>query len=211
MLFGSRARGDFPRSSDIDLAVSGGDAERFRLELEENTSTLLQYDVVNLDRHIQQGLRERIEEEGLRFMKKYENYCSNLAVLATAKNQDLSNEFIISGIIDKFFIQFELGWKILKELLRYEGVAAAVTGSPREIIKEAYKYYPCMEEDVWLSMLSQRNNMAHLYDGESGERTDAGRDREIHSRLSEASGEYFLPIRRGAGYAAVSQCVQPSY
>ena len=100
-------------------------------------------------------------------MKKYENYCSNLAVLATAKNQDLSNEFIISGIIDKFFIQFELGWKILKELLRYEGVAAAVTGSPREIIKEAYKYYPCMEEDVWLSMLSQRNNMAHLYDGEA--------------------------------------------
>ena len=42
-----------------------------------------------------------------------------------------------------------------------------MTGSPREIIKEAYKYYPCMEEDVWLSMLSQRNNMAHLYDGEA--------------------------------------------
>ena len=41
-------------------------------------------------------------------MKKYENYCSNLAVLATAKNQDLSNEFIISGIIDKFF--FNLSW-----------------------------------------------------------------------------------------------------
>ena len=70
VLFGSRARGDFHRSSDIDLAVSGGDAERFRLELEENTSTLLQYDVVNLDRHIQQGLRERIEEEGVTVYEK---------------------------------------------------------------------------------------------------------------------------------------------
>ena len=70
VLFGSRARGDFLRSSDIDLAVSGGDAERFRLELEENTSTLLQYDVVNLDRHIQQGLRERIEEEGVTVYEK---------------------------------------------------------------------------------------------------------------------------------------------
>ena len=97
-------------------------------------------------------------------MKKFDNFCSNLAVLETAKDQDISNEFIISGIIDKFFIQFELGWKVLKELLSYEGVAAAKNGSPRETIKEAYKYYPCMEEEIWLSMLAQRNNMAHLYD-----------------------------------------------
>lgn len=100
-------------------------------------------------------------------MKKFDNYCSNLAVLRLADRQDLSNEFVISGIIDKFFVQFELGWKVLKELLIYEGVAAAGTGSPRQIIKEAYKYYPCMDENTWLSMLSQRNNMSHLYDGEA--------------------------------------------
>lgn len=100
-------------------------------------------------------------------MKKFDNYKSNLAVLMTAEKQDLSNEFVISGIIDKFFLQFELGWKVLKELLVYEGVAAARTGSPREIVKEAYKYYSCIEEEVWLSMLSQRNNMAHIYDGEA--------------------------------------------
>ena len=98
-------------------------------------------------------------------MKKFENYCRNLRVLETAKDQDLSNEFVVSGVIDKFFIQFELGWKVLKELLIYEGVAAAATGSLRAVIKEAYRYYPCMEEEIWLSMLSQRNNMAHLYDG----------------------------------------------
>ena len=100
-------------------------------------------------------------------MKKFDHFCSNLSVLETASEQDLSNEFIISGIIDKFFIQFELGWKVLKELLLYEGAAAARNGCPREIIKEAYKYYPCMEEDIWISMFSQRNSMAHLYDGEA--------------------------------------------
>lgn len=103
-------------------------------------------------------------------MKKFDNYCRNLSILETAKDQDTGNAFIVSGIIDKFFIQFELAWKVLKELLSYEGVAAAGTGSPREIIKEAYKYYSCMEEDLWLSMLAQRNNMIHLYDGEAAGR-----------------------------------------
>ena len=73
-------------------------------------------------------------------MKKFDNYKRNLAVLSHAGEQDLSNEFIIGGIIDKFSLQFELGWKVLKELLRYEGVAIAATGSPREILKAAYMY-----------------------------------------------------------------------
>ena len=38
------------------------------------------------------------------FMKKFENYCLNLKVLAKAKNEDLNNEFIVGGIIDKFFV-----------------------------------------------------------------------------------------------------------
>lgn len=32
LLFGSRARGDYRKTSDIDLAVSGGDAVRFSPE-----------------------------------------------------------------------------------------------------------------------------------------------------------------------------------
>lgn len=53
-------------------------------------------------------------------MKKFEHFKSNLKVLVTAENEDLSNEFIVGGIIDKFFVQFELGWKVLKELLSYD-------------------------------------------------------------------------------------------
>ena len=54
-------------------------------------------------------------------MKKFDNFSSNLEILQKAEHENLENEFIISGIIDKFFIQFELSWKVLKELLRYEG------------------------------------------------------------------------------------------
>ena len=99
-------------------------------------------------------------------MKKFDNYRSNLNILSKANGEDLENEFIISGIIDKFYIQFELAWKVLKELLRYEGNHVANTGSPREIIKAAYATYEFIDEDIWLSMLRDRNNTTHVYNGE---------------------------------------------
>lgn len=49
ILFGSRAVGDYGRASDIDLAVRGGDICRFALDVEEETSTPLRYDMVDLD------------------------------------------------------------------------------------------------------------------------------------------------------------------
>ncbi len=100
-------------------------------------------------------------------MKKLENYVSHLRVLQQANQEDLDNEFIISGIIDKFSIQFELGWKLLKQLLAYEGSAASATDSPRGIIKEAYAVYPFFDGELWLAMLRDRNSMAYIYDGEA--------------------------------------------
>lgn len=100
-------------------------------------------------------------------MKKFEQYVSNLRVLSRAKDEDLTNEFIMSGIIDKFYIQFELGWKVLKELLRYEGAAQSATGSPREIIKTAYAYFDFIDEQVWLDMLRKRNDTTHMYNEEA--------------------------------------------
>ncbi len=64
ILFGSRARGDYSRASDIDLAVCGGNISRFALDVEEETTTPLKYDVVDLDGSVQKELREAIEAEG---------------------------------------------------------------------------------------------------------------------------------------------------
>lgn len=102
--------------------------------------------------------------------KKFDNFISNLNVLEKAENEDLNNEFILSGIIVKFFLQFELSWKVLKELLRYEGKSAANSGSPREILKAAYSVYDFIDEDIWLEMLKSRNDMTHIYDGEAAKR-----------------------------------------
>ena len=97
-------------------------------------------------------------------MKKYENYVAALEVLRRAPEQDLSNEFVQSGVIDKFAVQFELGWKLLKRLLAYEGESAVATGSPRDVVKAATAIYDFMDEDAWLSMLRDRNKTMHIYD-----------------------------------------------
>jgi predicted nucleotidyltransferase len=64
ILFGSRARGDFERTSDIDLAVEGGSIARFASDIEEDTSTLLEYDVIDLSKPMQEALLESIKKEG---------------------------------------------------------------------------------------------------------------------------------------------------
>lgn len=70
ILFGSRARGDYKRVSDIDLAVSGGNITEFSLAVDEETSTLLEYDVVNLDGSVQEELRQEIMKDGKVFYEK---------------------------------------------------------------------------------------------------------------------------------------------
>ena len=70
ILFGSRARGDFKRTSDIDLAAEGGDFDRFALVVSEETTTLLKYDIVNLGQPMQEELREAIQQEGIVIYEK---------------------------------------------------------------------------------------------------------------------------------------------
>lgn len=70
ILFGSRARGDFRERSDIDLAVSGGHIAAFSLDVDEETDTLLQYDVVNLDVPVDKALLDNIQREGVTIYEK---------------------------------------------------------------------------------------------------------------------------------------------
>ncbi len=97
-------------------------------------------------------------------MKSFDSYQSALAVLTTARQQDLENTFVCSGVVNKFNLQLRLCIELLSGLLRYEGDVTAVTGSPREILKAAYQYFDFIDQDIWLSMLRDRNNIMHVYD-----------------------------------------------
>ena len=70
VLFGSRARGDYRERSDIDLAVIGGNYERFVADIEDKTNTLLMYDIVNMNISVQKELMESIKKEGVILYEK---------------------------------------------------------------------------------------------------------------------------------------------
>ena len=70
VLFGSRARGDYKERSDIDIAFQGGDANGFILEVDEEIQTLLKFDIVDLNRPVQEELLQSIENEGIVIYEK---------------------------------------------------------------------------------------------------------------------------------------------
>ena len=51
----------------------------------------------------------------------------------------------------------------MKEILTYDGYAEGATGSPRTVLKTAYKAGMIADEELWLSALTSRNNVAHAY------------------------------------------------
>lgn len=70
ILFGSRARGDYQRASDIDLAVEGGRIADFILDVKDTTSTLLNFDIVDLEKTKKGTFLDSIKKEGVILYEK---------------------------------------------------------------------------------------------------------------------------------------------
>ena len=70
ILFGSRARGDYKERSDIDLAFAGGNGTGFSLDVDEETSTLLMFDLVDLSGPVQPELLDSIQRGGVIIYEK---------------------------------------------------------------------------------------------------------------------------------------------
>ena len=74
ILFGSRARGDYQRASDIDLAVEGGRITDFILDIKDTTSTLLNFDIVDMEKTGQGAFLDSIKKEGVIILVRREKY-----------------------------------------------------------------------------------------------------------------------------------------
>lgn len=172
ILFGSRARGTNRERSDIDFAAQGGDIFNFVTAIAEEVETLLSFDVVNLDKNVDENFRAEIVRDGIILyeeapvaVKKNDNFSKCLTVLLNAE-KNFNNEIYRMGVIGQFNLTFELSWKALREVLLIHGVNKAATGSPREIIRAGYEFHFLNDEETWLDMLKRRNQTAHIYNEE---------------------------------------------
>lgn len=103
-----------------------------------------------------------------RLIDRIKDFNNATSALEKACNMELINNYediIRDAIIQRYEFTFELAWKCLKNILEQEGVEFSL-GSPKEALKNAFKYNLIDDGDIWLQMLDSRNQIAHLYDEE---------------------------------------------
>lgn len=97
-------------------------------------------------------------------MKKYDNFCRALKNLNDIYNYNEPYEnVVLTGLVALYQICFEQSWKAMKEILEINGFQESATGSPRQILKTAYKAGMIRDEKTWIEALVSRNNVAHAY------------------------------------------------
>ena len=72
----------------------------------------------------------------------------------------------------------------MKETMEAEGVNTAATGSPRSIIKEAYRLQMIDDEVGWLAALQARNQAARAY------------NQDTAMEIVEQTRQTYLPLFR---------------
>ncbi|HMN47606.1 MAG TPA: HI0074 family nucleotidyltransferase substrate-binding subunit [Ignavibacteriaceae bacterium] len=90
------------------------------------------------------------------------------------------------GVIQRFEFTFELLWKTLRLFLLDEGI---ITKSPKEALKEAFRFGLIKDEEIFLDMLEDRNQTSHIYSEEISKEIVLRIKKFYLSKLTELSKE----------------------
>ncbi|MCB6203837.1 HI0074 family nucleotidyltransferase substrate-binding subunit [Extibacter muris] len=97
-------------------------------------------------------------------MKKYENFCASLLNMKDIYNyKEPFDTVVLTGMVGLYELCFEQSWKMMKQILEFHGYEESATGSPKTILKTAYRAGMIKDENMWLKALQERNNVAHSY------------------------------------------------
>ncbi len=97
-------------------------------------------------------------------MKKFEQMKRLHGTISKYIDPYNCSDALISGTTADFDRLFELSWKTLKEYLHGQlGISEAKSGSPKIIIKIAYREGLIHDEKIWGEMLRYRNDDTHQY------------------------------------------------
>ena len=118
----------------------------------------------------------------IRWMQRQENFSAALRQLDEACEQASYSDLERSGLVQTFMFSYELAWKVLKDLLFYEGYDL---NSPREVIRQAFVSGYLDEDDceAFLDALGKRNALSHVYRKEMALEAEALIKRHYHPML----------------------------
>lgn len=107
-----------------------------------------------------------------RWQQRLDNFGTALAQLTDACERERYDDLERAGLIKTFEFCFELSWKVLKDLLFYEGYEAK---TPRGSIRKSFEVDYLDEDDceTLLDALDKRNVLSHTY------RTDVAWEAEV--------------------------------
>lgn len=81
-------------------------------------------------------------------MKKFEKFSASLKNLKLCRNYSAPYDVVTeTGLVNLFSICFEQSWKTMKEILEHHGYDESRTGSPKMIIKLAYRAGMIQDEE----------------------------------------------------------------
>ena len=97
-----------------------------------------------------------------RWKQRLATFGQALAQLDEACAQDCYSNLEHAGLVQTFEFTFELSWKVLKDLLFYEGYEAK---SPRSVIRKSFEVERIDDRDceLLLQALEKRNYLSHTY------------------------------------------------
>lgn len=186
-LFGSRARGDNQPRSDIDIAIicpNATDKNWHQVnDIIENADTLLKIDCIRFDTLTK---NDAFKNNIIKFKKIiyskdssmsttlfWKDYFDSLGQALKRLAEVLTHEdidkidFMQDATIQRFKFVIELYWKVLKKILSYEKIDAT---TPREVLRKSFQFKLIDDEEIWLSMLDDRNNTSHVYKQEEAKK-----------------------------------------
>jgi nucleotidyltransferase substrate binding protein (TIGR01987 family) len=130
---------------------------------------------------------------------RFDNFLSTLALLQEAielsKQQKLS-ELEKAGLIQRFEICWELGWKTLRDYLSDTGKQLDIP-SAINVIRAAFEINLIDDGDAWVEAMRARNQMAHEYNCDAFEKTIRDIDTKYYPLLTSVYAK--LEAERAAG------------
>ncbi|HGO5823838.1 TPA: nucleotidyltransferase substrate binding protein [Mannheimia haemolytica] len=102
--------------------------------------------------------------QDIRWKQRFDNYKKSVSYLQAEaeKYADTDIDVIKKGIIQSFEITHELAWKLMQDILKWEG-EVDIYGS-KTASRLAFNRGLINHGEVWLEMVKSRNIMVHTYD-----------------------------------------------